>query len=83
MPGAKARSQKTRDGEAARLRLLRKALGWTQRRMAQEFLVSPGAIALWEQSDRHIPGPVLKLIEIYERRRRGRGSTSGSTLLAL
>ncbi len=34
--------------------------------MAKDFKVAHGAIAFWEQGKRTIPGPVLKLIEIYE-----------------
>ena len=54
--------------EAEKLKKLRSALDMTQRDLAKEFWVSPGAIALWEIGDRTIPGPVLKLIEIYESR---------------
>ncbi len=39
----------------------------SQREMALEFLVSPGTIALWENGQRKIPGPVIRLIEIYEK----------------
>jgi transcriptional regulator with XRE-family HTH domain len=53
-------------GGIDQLRALRIKLGWTQREMAKEFGVSPGAIALWEQGDRPIPGPVLKLLLFYE-----------------
>ena len=51
----------------SRLRTLRKRLNMTQRRFATEFYVSSGAVALWENGDRAIPGPVRKLIEIYEK----------------
>ena len=51
---------------ADKLKLLRKRLEMTQRELASEFLVSPGAIALWENGDRKIPGPIRRLIEIYE-----------------
>lgn len=55
-----------RQKEAARLTNLREALKLTQREMAEEFQVTHGAIGLWERGERTIPGPVLKLIEIYE-----------------
>lgn len=52
--------------EAQKLKRLRAALEMTQRELAKEFRVAPGAIAQWETGDRTIPGPVLLLIEIYE-----------------
>lgn len=52
--------------DAKRLRKLREQLGLTQRELAAEFKVSPGTIALWEQEERSIPGPAVKLIELYE-----------------
>jgi DNA-binding transcriptional regulator YiaG len=54
--------------EAARLGALRKAMGLTQREFAKEFLVTHGAVGMWESGERTIPGPVLKLIAIYENR---------------
>ncbi len=51
---------------AERLILLRKKLGLSQREMAKEFKVSNGAIALWEQGGRPVPGSVLKLLDLYE-----------------
>lgn len=41
-------------------------MGLTQRGLAEEFKVTPGAIAHWEKGVRRIPGPVERLIEIYE-----------------
>ena len=59
--------QKTeRAHEAARLRRLRDMLGMSQREFADEIKVAHGAIAGWEAGKRTIPGPVLKLIELYE-----------------
>ena len=55
-----------RSKEASRLKRLREKLGWTQQRLAEEWLVSDGAVGHWEDGVRTIPGPVLKLIEIYE-----------------
>lgn len=56
-----------KSGMAKRLFELRKSKDWSQKRMAEEFYVSPGTIALWELGQREIPGPVRKLMEIYER----------------
>ncbi len=50
------------------MRRLREALGLTQRELAREFNVSHGSIAGWESRKRTIPGPVMKLVEIYESR---------------
>jgi len=55
-----------RSKEVKRLMKLRKKLGWSQARLAEEWYVSAGTIGLWETGSRSIPGPVLKLIEIYE-----------------
>lgn len=49
-----------------RLRQVRETLGLNQREMAAELKVTNGAIALWESSRRPIPGPVLRLIELFE-----------------
>ncbi|WP_413290003.1 AarF/UbiB family protein [Bdellovibrio sp. HCB337] len=51
---------------AERLVLLRKRLNLSQRDLAQEFQVSSGAIALWEKGSRPVPGPILKLLDLYE-----------------
>jgi predicted unusual protein kinase regulating ubiquinone biosynthesis (AarF/ABC1/UbiB family)/DNA-binding XRE family transcriptional regulator len=51
---------------AQQLKQLREKLGLSQRDMAQEFGVSPGAVAMWENKERPIPGPVLRLIELFE-----------------
>ncbi len=45
---------------------LRTFLGLTQRELAKELRVSAGAICLWEKGSRSIPGPAMKLIELYE-----------------
>jgi DNA-binding transcriptional regulator YiaG len=60
------KSKTLRFKEADHLKRLRSSLGMTQRDLAKEFKVSPGTIALWELGNRTLPGPVLKLIEIYE-----------------
>lgn len=49
-----------------RLKHVRDSLGLNQRDMAAELKVTNGAIALWESNRRPIPGPVLRLIELYE-----------------
>ncbi len=54
--------------EAERLTKLRTALGMTQRELAKEFMVTHASIGMWERGDRTIPGSVLKLIEIYEKK---------------
>nr|BFD62279.1 hypothetical protein BdHM001_09600 [Bdellovibrio sp. HM001] len=51
---------------AERLVRLREQLGLSQRELAKEFQVSSGAIACWETGARAIPGPILKLMELYE-----------------
>ena len=66
MSNAPARKGTPKD--AKRLKALRIELGLSQRELAKEFYVSPGAIAHWENGNRPISGPVLKLIEIYEKK---------------
>lgn len=58
--------------EAARLRVLRATLGMSQSEMAEEFGVSRMAIDWWEGEERTIPGPILKLIALYESRQEKR-----------
>lgn len=53
--------------DSQRLKKLRLEKGWTQRKTAEEFYVSPGTIALWETGERRISGPALRLIEIFEK----------------
>ena len=52
--------------DSRRLNQIRETLGFTQRQMADELKVTSGAIALWESGRRSIPGPVIRLIELYE-----------------
>lgn len=52
--------------ESERLVSLRKKLGLSQREMARELGATPGALAMWENRSRPIPGPVLRLMEVYE-----------------
>lgn len=51
---------------ASRLLKLRATLGLTQRQLAVEFRVSPGAVALWEAGARNLSGPATRLLELYE-----------------
>ena len=51
---------------AARLRQIRECLGLSQREMAAELSVAHGAVGLWESGARPVPGPVLRLIALYE-----------------
>lgn len=55
-----------REINVIRLMKLKKVFGWSQAQLAKEWNVSAGTIGLWESQHRTIPGPVLKLIEIYE-----------------
>ncbi len=66
----KSPNKSSKQAEAARLKSLRESLGFNQREMAKEFMVSQGSITLWENGERTIPGAVLKLIEIYEKKSR-------------
>ena len=61
-----------------RLLILRKQMNMTQRTLAQEFRVSPGAIALWESGSRRVSGPITKLIEIYEQNVVSSGNCDGN-----
>lgn len=56
-----------RRDDAQRLWRVRDSMGLSQREFAKELGVTPGAVAQWEGRKRSIPGPVLKLLEIYER----------------
>lgn len=60
----------------------------SQRELAEEFQVTSGAIAQWESGQRTIPGPVLRLMSLYERDLDGSstdasGSFGATTNLAL
>ena len=60
-------SEAVRKKEGNRLKSLRQAMDMTVRELAQEFNVAHSSITQWENGDHSIPGPVLKLIEIYEK----------------
>ncbi len=59
-------SSSAKKKEAERLIKVREDLGLTQIDLAEEFKVTRQALGMWERGERTIPGPVLKLIEIYE-----------------
>jgi transcriptional regulator with XRE-family HTH domain len=62
----RTRRKSLRQAEAARLRRLRTTLGLTQRELATEFNVAHGAIGAWESGKQTLPGPVIKLLDLYE-----------------
>src|SRR5580698_3341620 len=62
----RTKSGELRLAEAKRLQDLRALLAVTQRELARHFGVAHGAIAFWESGKRTIPGPVLRLMDIYE-----------------
>jgi transcriptional regulator with XRE-family HTH domain len=66
--GVKLKQKPIVTKDAKQLRSMRVRLGMTQRDLAREFYVTPGAVAQWELGINPIPGPVKKLIELYERK---------------
>lgn len=56
---------------AERVLRLRKAFGWSQARLAEEFYITPATVAHWESDKRDISGAAIKLIEIYESKLNG------------
>jgi transcriptional regulator with XRE-family HTH domain len=54
------------ESPAARLRRVRECLGLSQRDMAAELDVAHGAVGLWESGARPLPGPVMRLLSLYE-----------------
>jgi len=81
---AKSKQDPGRRRAAARLRRLRGALGFSQREMAAELRVAHGAVGLWESGSRPIPGPVLKLMELFEEELNlGAGTASARSLTTL
>ncbi len=61
------RDLSARATEGDRLVKLRERLGLSQRELATEFNVTSGAVAQWETHARTVPGPILRLLELYER----------------
>jgi predicted unusual protein kinase regulating ubiquinone biosynthesis (AarF/ABC1/UbiB family) len=45
---------------------VRECLGLSQRDLAAELDVAHGAVGLWESGARPVPGPVLRLLSLYE-----------------
>lgn len=56
----------TKQTNSDRLKKIREVMGLTQRECAELFGVVHGAVGLWEAGKRKIPGPVLKLMALYE-----------------
>jgi predicted unusual protein kinase regulating ubiquinone biosynthesis (AarF/ABC1/UbiB family)/DNA-binding XRE family transcriptional regulator len=50
----------------ARIRRLRELLRLSQRELARELRVAAAAIAHWERGRHDVPGPVLRLVELFE-----------------
>ena len=61
-------SESARKKEGVRLKSLRQKMNMTVRELAQEFNVAFSSISQWENGEHSIPGPVLKLMDIYEER---------------
>src|SRR5687768_9712769 len=51
---------------SARLRAVRETLGFSQREFAKELGVAASARAQWETERRVPPGPILRLLALYE-----------------
>lgn len=51
---------------AERIKRLRRHLNLTQRELAEEFHVTHGAVGLWENGEREVQGPGLRLLEVFE-----------------
>jgi predicted unusual protein kinase regulating ubiquinone biosynthesis (AarF/ABC1/UbiB family)/DNA-binding XRE family transcriptional regulator len=62
----RTRDNDKRRPEARRLLRIRSELELSQRQLARQFGVAASAIAQWENGLHTIPGPVMRLIELYE-----------------
>jgi transcriptional regulator with XRE-family HTH domain len=62
----RTRERKSRSQEATPLKRVRALLDLSQRELALEFRVGAAAIALWESGARTMPGPALRLLEMFE-----------------
>ncbi len=60
------RPDSSQTSTAKRLTYVRSMLGLSQRELAAELRVAASAVALWETGKRRMPGPALKLLELYE-----------------
>tara|TARA_B100000902_G_C26730803_1_gene631258 strand:+ start:349 stop:579 length:231 start_codon:yes stop_codon:yes gene_type:complete len=58
----------TSDAQAIRLRFdnIAKELKVNRSALAKEFNVTPAAISLWVSGKRSMPGPMIRLLQIYE-----------------
>ena len=59
-------SASNRKAESQRLKKFRAKHGLTVRDLAREFNCAASSISQWENDERTLPGPILKLIAIYE-----------------
>lgn len=59
-------SRKPTHKTQVRLKKLREKLAMSQRELAKELGVTPGAVALWELGERSLSGPAERLVELYE-----------------
>jgi predicted unusual protein kinase regulating ubiquinone biosynthesis (AarF/ABC1/UbiB family) len=65
-PSKKPRKNKKKDA-VLQLKRLRSVLNLSQREIAEEFKVGHAAVSAWESGSRSIPGPVIKLMDIYQK----------------
>ncbi len=62
----RTQSASGRKTEAKKLRKFREKFGLTVRDLAREFNCAASSISQWENDERTLPGPILKLMAIYE-----------------
>jgi predicted unusual protein kinase regulating ubiquinone biosynthesis (AarF/ABC1/UbiB family) len=62
----KGEDRRARGSESSRLRRVRNELELTQRELADHLGVAASAIAQWESGRYSLPGPVMRLVELYE-----------------
>ncbi len=65
MPRTVTKAQKKE--EALRMRKVREKMGLTQAQLAEKLRVVPSAVNQWESGNRTIPGPVMVLVEMFEK----------------
>lgn len=61
-------SPSSKQKDSVRLKKLRESMNLSVRKFAEEFKVTHGAISKWESGKLKIPGPILRLIELYEQK---------------